>query len=140
MGMYVGGEIADLARMARPRIGVVTAVQPVHLSRIGSIEAIEAAKGELLEALPADGAAILNADDPIVRRYGLLGPSIPACRTGSPLPPTSAAEDVETAGVDGMRFTLEQTRAGAPVTLPKLGAPCRSTTRWRGPAVRRAAC
>ena len=70
MGMYTGGEIADLARLARPRIGVVTAVQPVHLSRIGSIEAIEAAKGELLEALPADGAAILNADDPIVRRMG----------------------------------------------------------------------
>jgi len=68
MGMYVGGEIADLARMARPRIGVVTAVQPVHLSRIGSLEAIEAAKGELLEALPADGTAILNADDTIVRR------------------------------------------------------------------------
>ena len=70
MGMYVGGEIADLARMAQPRIGVVTAVQPVHLARIGSLEAIEAAKGELLEALPPDGRAILNADDPIVRRMG----------------------------------------------------------------------
>ena len=70
MGMYVGGEIAELARIARPRIGVVTAVQPVHLSRIGSLEAIEAAKGELLEALPPDGTAILNADDPIVRRMG----------------------------------------------------------------------
>ncbi len=40
MGMYVGGEIATLARMARPEIGVVTAVQPVHLSRIGTIEAV----------------------------------------------------------------------------------------------------
>ena len=54
MGMYVSGEIADLAAMARPSIGVVTAVQPVHLSRIGTIEAVERAKGELLEALPAD--------------------------------------------------------------------------------------
>ena len=70
MGMYGGGEIADLARIARPRIGVVTAVQAVHLSRIGSLDAIEQAKGELLEALPPDGAAILNADDPIVRRMG----------------------------------------------------------------------
>ena len=68
MGMYVGGEIADLAAMARPSIGVVTAVQPVHLSRIGSLEAVEQAKGELLEALPADGTAILNEDDPIVAR------------------------------------------------------------------------
>ena len=52
MGMYVGGEIADLARIGRPEIGVVTAVQPVHLSRIGTIEAVEKAKGELVEALP----------------------------------------------------------------------------------------
>ncbi|HEY7701409.1 MAG TPA: UDP-N-acetylmuramoyl-tripeptide--D-alanyl-D-alanine ligase, partial [Candidatus Limnocylindrales bacterium] len=50
MGMYVSGEIADLAAMAQPTIGVVTAVQAVHLSRIGTIEAIEQAKGELLEA------------------------------------------------------------------------------------------
>ena len=68
--MYVGGEIADLARIARPAIGIVTAVQAVHLSRIGSLDAIEAAKGELVEALPPDGTAILNADDPIVRRMG----------------------------------------------------------------------
>ena len=66
--MYVGGEIAELAAMARPSIGVVTAVQPVHLSRIGTLEAVEQAKGELLEALPADGTAVLNADDPIVAR------------------------------------------------------------------------
>ena len=39
MGMYVGGEIADLAGIARPSIGVVTAVQGVHLSRIGSLDA-----------------------------------------------------------------------------------------------------
>ena len=51
--MYVSGEIADLAAMARPSIGVVTAVQAVHLSRIGTLEAIERAKGELLEALPS---------------------------------------------------------------------------------------
>ena len=75
MGMYVGGEIADLARIARPRIGVVTAVQAVHLSRIGSLAAIEQAKGELVEALPADGVAILNADDPHRPRDGRTGRS-----------------------------------------------------------------
>ncbi|MEO7664410.1 MAG: UDP-N-acetylmuramoyl-tripeptide--D-alanyl-D-alanine ligase, partial [Candidatus Limnocylindrales bacterium] len=68
MGMYVGGEIRDLAAIGRPRIGVVTRVLGVHLSRIGSLDAIEAAKGELVEALPADGVAILNADDERVRR------------------------------------------------------------------------
>ena len=71
MGMYVGGEIRELAAIGRPSIGIVTAVQPVHLSRIGSLQAIEDAKAELVEALPAavdGGVAILNADDPRVLR------------------------------------------------------------------------
>ena len=48
MGMYAGGEIRDLAAIAAPSIGIVTAVQPVHLSRLGTIEAIEDAKAELV--------------------------------------------------------------------------------------------
>ena len=68
MGMYAGGDIADLARMARPEIGVVTWVHGVHLSRMGSLAAIEQAKGELIEALPSDGVAVLNQDDRRVRR------------------------------------------------------------------------
>jgi UDP-N-acetylmuramoyl-tripeptide--D-alanyl-D-alanine ligase len=120
MGMYVGGEIAELARMAQPLIGVVTAVQAVHLSRIGSIEAIEQAKGELLEALPADGRAILNADDPIVSRMGSR--SIAASLSyGFAAAADIGAEDVETAGVDGMRFTLRTDAGRALVTLPTLG-------------------
>ncbi len=82
--MYVGGEIADLARIARPSIGVVTAVQGVHLSRIGSLDAIEDAKAELVEALPADGTAVLNADDERVRRMARsdagAGPHLRLCR------------------------------------------------------------
>ena len=66
MGLYTMGEIALLARLAQPSIGVVTAVRGVHLSRAGSIEAIEAGKRELVEALPASGWAVLNADDPRV--------------------------------------------------------------------------
>ena len=69
MGMYVGGEIAALAALGRPSIGIVTAVAPVHLERAGSLAAIEAAKAELVEALPADGTAILNQDDPRVRAF-----------------------------------------------------------------------
>jgi UDP-N-acetylmuramoyl-tripeptide--D-alanyl-D-alanine ligase len=70
MGMYVGGEIATLAALGRPSIGVVTAVAPVHLERAGSLEAIEDAKAELVEALPSTGTAILNADDDRVRSFG----------------------------------------------------------------------
>src|SRR5437763_1046592 len=66
MAMYQVGDIRLLARLARPRIGVVTAVQPVHLERLGTIERIQQAKQELVEELPSNGIAVLNADDPRV--------------------------------------------------------------------------
>jgi UDP-N-acetylmuramoyl-tripeptide--D-alanyl-D-alanine ligase len=60
------GHIAALARVAPPRIGAVLNVGTSHLGEFGSREAIAQAKGELVEALPADGLAVLNADDPLV--------------------------------------------------------------------------
>src|SRR5262245_46952250 len=58
------GEIRRLCEVARPAISVVLSVGPTHLSRLGSMEAIAAAKTEAVEALAPDGVAILNADDP----------------------------------------------------------------------------
>ncbi len=66
MGMNAPGEIARLAELASPQIGVITNVHPVHLEGLGSIQAVAEAKGELLEAVPGDGAVVLNADDPYV--------------------------------------------------------------------------
>jgi len=119
MGMYAGGEIADLARMARPRIGVVTAVHGVHLSRMGSLAAIERAKGELVEALPSDGVAVLNQDDRRVRRMA----DRTAARVltyGLSADADVTADDVVSAGFEGMRFTLRlpPSRGGRPVRLP----------------------
>ena len=120
MGMYLSGEIADLAAMARPSIGVVTAVQAVHLSRIGSLEAIEQAKGELLEALPASGTAVLNEDDPIVARMDRRT-AADVVRYGFAETADVRAIDVESRGLDGMRFRL-RTRAGdRSVSIPSLG-------------------
>ena len=60
------GHIRYLTQIAPPRIGVVLNVGSAHLGEFGSREAIAQAKGELVEALPADGVAVLNADDRLV--------------------------------------------------------------------------
>jgi UDP-N-acetylmuramoyl-tripeptide--D-alanyl-D-alanine ligase len=121
MGMYVTGDIALLAALARPSIGVVTAVRATHLSRAGTLDAIERGKRELVEALPASGAAVLNVDDQRVSRmrahtsarvigYGFGG--------GADV----TAEDVESLGADGMRFSLRLPGGErVAVLLPALG-------------------
>ncbi len=63
MGMFRRGDIEQLCELTKPKIGVITAIGPMHLERLGSIEQIEAAKAELMEALPADGLLITNGDD-----------------------------------------------------------------------------
>lgn len=67
MGARGHGHIAHLAAMVRPAIGAVLNVGVAHLGEFGTREDIAAAKGELLEALPADGLAVLNNDDELVR-------------------------------------------------------------------------
>ncbi|NDH48555.1 MAG: UDP-N-acetylmuramoyl-tripeptide--D-alanyl-D-alanine ligase, partial [Acidimicrobiia bacterium] len=67
MGMRGFGQIADLCRIARPSIGVVTRVGEAHTELVGGLDGVAQAKGELIEALPPQGFAILNADDERVR-------------------------------------------------------------------------
>ncbi|MGE3289280.1 MAG: UDP-N-acetylmuramoyl-tripeptide--D-alanyl-D-alanine ligase [Pseudonocardia sp.] len=101
------GHIAALCRVAPPRIGVVLNVGSAHLGEFGSREGIAAAKGELVEALPPDGVAVLNADDPLVAAM--------ASRTAARLVTVgrSAAADVRADGV-----TLERGRARFQLVAP----------------------
>ena len=70
LGMSAPGEIALLAQIAAPAFGVITNIGEAHLETLGSIEAIAAAKEELLEAMGSGGTAVLNADDPRLREMG----------------------------------------------------------------------
>ncbi len=66
MGARGAGHIQFLCEVARPTVGVVTRVAQAHTELFGSIEGVAEAKGELIESLPSNGTAVLNADDPRV--------------------------------------------------------------------------
>ncbi|HEU5422476.1 MAG TPA: UDP-N-acetylmuramoyl-tripeptide--D-alanyl-D-alanine ligase, partial [Nitrolancea sp.] len=119
-GAYAFGEIAELCVMARPRIGIVTNVSHSHLSRMGSLDAIARTKVELPAALPPEGAAILNGDDPRVRAMAA------ACRCrvlfyGLSDDCDVRALDVQGHGLNGISFRLVLDGRVEHVKLPLLG-------------------
>ena len=75
IGMNHIGEIARLSEAAKPSIGVITNVAEAHMETMHDLETVARAKGELLEALPPDGTAVLNWDDERVRALSARGPS-----------------------------------------------------------------
>ena len=105
MGMSHRGEIAALAKIAQPEIGVVTNVAPVHLEFFKSVAEIARAKYELIESLPAGGAAILNADDEYVSQFGrdFHGKVV---RYGFHATANVRAENVEPRGSEGSVFDV----------------------------------
>jgi UDP-N-acetylmuramoyl-tripeptide--D-alanyl-D-alanine ligase len=120
MGMYTPGEIARLCDMAKPVVGVVTIVGPVHLERAGSLEAIIAAKQELVESLPANGTAVLNRDDD--RVMGMAAHTPARIFTYGLNPAADLwADNIHSMGLEGIRFTLHYDREALSVQAPLIG-------------------
>jgi len=69
MAMRGPGQIRELARIARPDLGVITSIAPVHLEQLGSLENIARAKAELLDELPAGAVAVLPEDAPVLEPF-----------------------------------------------------------------------
>jgi UDP-N-acetylmuramoyl-tripeptide--D-alanyl-D-alanine ligase len=120
MGFYVPGEIAFLCEIALPVIGVVTNIGTVHAERAGSQEAIFRGKSELVQALPSDGVAILNLDDPLVKQMaGLTRARV--FFYGLDNSADLWADEVEGLGLEGIRFNLHYQSEILHVRVPMIG-------------------
>lgn len=82
MGAYKRGDIRELCHLAPPNIGILTAVGPQHLERFKSIENTARAKYELIEALPTNGLAVINADNEICAKLADKTDNVPVIRYG----------------------------------------------------------
>jgi UDP-N-acetylmuramoyl-tripeptide--D-alanyl-D-alanine ligase len=113
MGASRQGDIRELAEIAVPEVGVVTAIGPAHLATFGSLDAIVRTKGELLECLPSSGFAVLPGDDPILRQMADRAPC-PIIFVGEGDDNHLRATRVE-ASFEGLRFDAEGCSFDVPI-------------------------
>lgn len=120
-GAYAHGELTLLSGIAKPNIGVVTNVYPVHLERMGTIEDIAKTKSELVEALDVRGVAILNGDDHRVRAMAakVKGRVV---FYGFGANNHLQISDVESNGLKGSSFWVSSGRQRSHVRIPLIGA------------------
>jgi len=114
MGMNHRGELTALSAIAAPTVGVVTNVSEAHVEYFSSADEIALAKRELIESLPADGTAVLNADDDRVSRFRDVH-SGPVVTFGEGAEADFRATCIETRGAAGVRFTLRREQGGEAV-------------------------
>lgn len=116
MGAGKPGDIAYLTAIARPDIGLVNLIAPAHLARMGSVEVVAETKGAMYQALPADGTAIINADDVFAGFFAGLAGSRRVLRFGLDHKADVGADLVEERA-DGSRFLLSTPVGDAEVNL-----------------------
>jgi UDP-N-acetylmuramoyl-tripeptide--D-alanyl-D-alanine ligase len=120
LGMSHTGELAHLTRIAQPDAGVVTRVAIEHLEFFASIEEIASAERELIENLPPNATAILNADDPHVAGFAKAARG-PVVRFGEKPPAEFRAERIEERGIDGSAFDFVSPAGRTRLELPLIG-------------------
>jgi len=119
MGMSEPGEIDRLAAIAAPRVGIVLNALPAHLQSMGTVEAVAAAKGELLHRISDGGLAVVNADD---SRVASLSQNASARRISFGIDRGEVrAKEIESLGLDGQRFHLVTPYGEAMVQLKVCG-------------------
>lgn len=119
MGMSEPGEIDRLAFIAAPRVGIVLNALPAHLQSMGTVEAVAAAKGELLHRISDGGLAVVNADDP---RVASLSQNASARRISFGIDRGEVrAREIESLGLEGQRFLLVTPQGEAAVHLKACG-------------------
>ncbi len=121
MGTNCPGEIARLAAIAAPDIGLITNIGPAHLEGLGSIEAVREEKGALFEVMAGHGTALINHDDP---QIAVLAERWKGNRITFGLGPGAdvTTRRIETAGAEGVRFNLVIAGIGIPVRMAVCGA------------------
>lgn len=117
MGANHCGEIAQLAALAEPDIGLVTNAGHAHLEGFGGLDGVARGKGELYTALPAAGVAIINADDAYADYWTGLAGSRRIIRCGLTRPATITAS----VAADGRLHIRGLAKANCPVSLPLPG-------------------
>jgi UDP-N-acetylmuramoyl-tripeptide--D-alanyl-D-alanine ligase len=121
LGMSHAGELKRLAEIARPDVGVVTRVAPVHLEFFASVEEIALAKRELIEGLVGrESVAVLNVDDPLVARFAQVAPGrvVTFGVTGRA---DFSAENIQDRGLNGTEFDFLGPQGRARLSLPLAG-------------------
>jgi UDP-N-acetylmuramoyl-tripeptide--D-alanyl-D-alanine ligase len=120
MGFYVPGEIAFLCDLAQPVIGVLTNIGTVHAERAGTQDDIARGKAELVQALPPDGFAVLNYDDPWVIKMADLTQA-QVFTYGMDNHANLWADNVEGLGLEGIRFRLHYGDEVLYIRVPLIG-------------------